>query len=57
MKSVKMQVKEEHIEFLWFEVIMENITSDVYLFAYKNLITDKTRLIETFCYDFSENAS
>ncbi len=52
-----MQVKEEHIEFLWFEVIMENITSDVYLFAYKNLITDKTRLIETFCYDFSENAS
>ena len=57
MKSVKMQVKEEHIEFLWFEVIMENITSDVYLFVYKNLNTDKTRLIESFCYDFSENAS
>ncbi len=52
-----MQVKEEHIEFLWFEVIMENITSDVYLFVYKKLNEDKTRSLERFCYEISENAS
>lgn len=57
MKSVKMQVVEEHIEFLWFEVIMENITSDLYMFVHENLNEDKTRLLERFCYELSEKKS